>query len=214
MTSLQLDPHRDPQKKKNWPIVEFFLAFLRISTTCTGHRFIHVMMMMSQWGHPGCWFPVLQMCYRCALSIKTSEWALEWLGCCQWEFTLHIVNNVSEHPAECRSSADALYIICSELEKGPALRHPLNTPPCSLPEQESFQPKLRLINQICLCCLETAALIVFAPEMSKPQMSATTLRVLVDKPSLTDPVNIDDEPRACTRARVCVCVSVWVYVYT
>lgn len=58
------------------------------------------------------------------------------------------------------------------------------------------------MNQITLRCLETAALIVFDPEMSKLQMSATTLKLLVDKPSLADPVNRDDEP----------CVSVCVYI--
>lgn len=60
------------------------------------------------------------------------------------------------------------------------------------------------MNQITLRCLETAALIVFDPEMSKLQMSATTLKLLMDKPSLADPVNRDDEPCACACAHVFV----------
>lgn len=60
------------------------------------------------------------------------------------------------------------------------------------------------MNQITLRCQETAALVVFDPEMSKLQMSATTLKLLVDKPSLADPENRDDEPRVCARAHVFV----------
>lgn len=63
------------------------------------------------------------------------------------------------------------------------------------------------MNQITLRCLETAALIVFDPAMSKLQMSATTL-YLVGKPSLADPVNRDDEP--CVSVYMCLCVCVYI----
>lgn len=58
------------------------------------------------------------------------------------------------------------------------------------------------MNEPNYSALETAALIVFDPEVSKLQMSATTLKLLVDKPLLADPVNRDDEPRVS----VCMCI--------